>query len=339
MSRALSNPPGATRAQPSSTEVARLAGVSQSTVSRVFSAGAAVSPAVRDRVMKAAEALNYRPNALPAILQTGRSGIIAVVVGGFYNPFFTEFLRCVTAALRERRLEIMLVDTASDDNLNDIVGELSRYRIDGVISAMAINSTRVAKKLESAGIPIVAVNSKRVGSMRTVSTDNRAAGGAAADVLVDAGCRDIAYFAGRDSQAQAERERGFLKRLSDRGMPEPQRVLAGFTYEEGYAAAVECFSGGSRPDGIFCVNDLVAIGVMDALRKEFGLDVPGDVQIVGFDDIPMAGWRGYELTTFHQDMDALARGCVDLLADAPADTRTTVPCRLVVRETTRKRVR
>jgi DNA-binding LacI/PurR family transcriptional regulator len=336
MSRPLHNPPGASRAHVSSTAVARLAGVSQSTVSRVFSAsGAAVSPAVRERVVKAAEELNYRPNALPGILQTGRSGIIAVVVGGFYNPFFTEFLRCVTALLRERRLEIMLVDTASDDNLNDIVGDLSRYRIDGVISAMAIHSPRVARKLESAGIPIVAVNSKRVGSMRTVSSDNRAAGSMAADVLVDAGCRDIAYLAGRDSQSQAEREKGFLKRLATRGMQPPHRVLAGFSYEEGYAAAVALCASGHRPDGIFCVNDLVAIGAIDALRIELGLSVPGDIQVVGFDDIPMAAWRTFDLTTFHQDMEALARGSVALLVDEPAEARITVPCRLVVRGTTR----
>ncbi|QWT21542.1 LacI family DNA-binding transcriptional regulator [Bacillus sp. NP157] len=336
MSRTLPNPPGATRAQPSSTAVARLAGVSQSTVSRVFSAsGAAVSPAVREKVMKAAAELNYRPNALPAILQTGRSGIVAVVVGGFYNPFFTEFLRCVTEVLRAHRLEIMLVDTHSDDNLNEIVGELSRYRIDGVISAMAIGSARVARTLESAGIPIVAVNSKRVGTLRTVSTDNRSAGGVAADLLVDGGCRKIAYLAGRESQSQTEREKGFLKRLQSRGMPVPDRLVAGFSYEEGYAAAKALLSSGSRPDGIFCVNDLVAIGAMDALRIEYGLSVPGDIQVIGFDDIPMAGWRAYDVTTFHQDMQALAEGSVALLADEPVKPSITIPPRLVLRGTTR----
>lgn len=336
MSRSPPPQPGAPRAHASSTAVARRAGVSQSTVSRVFSAGAAVSADVRERVLKAAAELNYKPNALPAILQTGRSGIVAVVVGGFYNPFFTEFLRCVTSLLREQRLETMLVDTSSDDNLDDIVGELSRYRIDGVISSLAIRSIRVARKLEAAGIPIVAVNSKKFGNLRTVSTDNRSAGAVAADLLIDGGCLKLAYLAGRESTAQSERERGFLKRLKERHLPEPERVVAGFSYEEGYAAAVELLSSGSRPDGIFCVNDLVAIGALDAIRLEFGLSVPGDVQVVGFDDIPMAGWRGPNLTTFHQDMDALAAGSVALLADAPASQSIVVPPRLVLRGTTRQ---
>lgn len=336
MSRTPPSPPGANRAQPSSTAVARLAGVSQSTVSRVFSpGGAAVSAAIREKVMKAAAELNYRPNALPGILQTGRSGIIAVIVGGFYNPFFTEFLRCVTELLRARKLEIMLVDTHSDANIDEIVGELSRYRIDGVISAMAISSTRVVRALESVGIPIVAVNSKRVGSLRTVSTDNRSAGGVAADLLIDGGCTSIAYLAGRESQSQSEREKGFLKRLKERGMPEPERLVAGYSYEEGYAAAVALMGSGSRPDGLFCVNDLVAIGALDALRTEFGLSVPADIQVIGFDDIPMAGWRAYDITTFHQDMQALAEGSVALLAEAPAKLTITIPPTLVRRGTTR----
>jgi DNA-binding LacI/PurR family transcriptional regulator len=316
--------------------VAELAGVSQSTVSRVFSASApGVSSAVRERVMKAAATLNYRPNALPAILQTGRSGIVAVMMGGFYNPFFTESLRCVTAILHARRVETMLVETSSDDNLHEIVGDLSRYRIDGVISLLAIDSVRVARQLERTDIPIVAVNSKGVGNLRTVSTDNRAAGARAADLLLDGGCRRLAYIAGRKSASQTGRQAGFLKRLARRQMPAPTIHVAGFNYDEGYAAAIGLLSSGTRPDGIFCVNDLVAIGVIDAIRHEFGLSVPGDIQVVGFDDIAMAGWRAIDLTTFHQDIPALAQASVDLLVDdAPARSITIAPT-LVQRGTTR----
>jgi DNA-binding LacI/PurR family transcriptional regulator len=330
------HPPAASRHNPSSTTVARLAGVSQSTVSRVFSANAAVvSAAVRERVMQAAAELSYRPNALPAILQTGRSGIVAVVMGGFYNPFFTEALRCVTAELQARRIETMLVETTDDGNLHEIVGDLSRYRIDGVISVLAIESPRVARQLERTAIPIVAINSKRVGNLRTVSTNNRSAGAQAADLLIDGGCRKLAYIAGRKTASQTERQIGFLKRLAKRGMPAPDIVLAGFDYDEGYAAAVSLLAAGSRPDGIFCVNDLVAFGVLDAIDREFGLSVPGDIQVIGFDDIAMAAWRGLDLTTFRQDIPALALASVDLLADSPPSSTLTVAPRLVLRGTTR----
>jgi DNA-binding LacI/PurR family transcriptional regulator len=329
------HPPAASRPQPSSTAVARLAGVSQSTVSRVFSASARVSADVRERVLNAAAELNYRPNALPGILQTGRSGIIAVVMGGFYNPFFTESLRQVTSLLHARRLETMLVETSSDGNIEDIVGDLSRYRIDGVISLLAIGSARVAKKLEHAAIPIVAVNSESYGILRTVSTDNRSAGATAADVLVDGGCRRVAYLAGRDSPSQSERQIGFLKRLAQRRVHAPQVLVAGFSYEEGYEAAVKLLASGPAPDGIFCVCDLVAIGAMDAIRNVYGLSVPDDIQVIGFDGIPMSGWQGINLTTFHQDIETLARESVNLLAENPPARSITVPHQLARRGTTR----
>lgn len=329
-------PPAASLPQPSSTAVARLAGVSQSTVSRVFSAGAAVSEKVRERVMKAAAELNYRPNALPAILQTGRSGIIAVVMGGFYNPFFTESLQRVTAILHARRLETMLVETSSDGNIEEIVGDLSRYRIDGVISLLAIGSACVAQQLESTGLPIVAVNSFGHGILRTVSTDNRGAGAAAADLLLKGGSRRLAYLAGRDSASQSEREAGFRGRLQERQMPEPEVIIAGFSYEEGYEATVKLLSSGYRPDGIFCVDDLVAISAMDAIRQEFGLSIPEDIQVIGFDNIPMASWRGINLTTLNQDIEALALESVTLLADNPPEREVTIPYQLIERGTTRR---
>ncbi|QGZ66180.1 LacI family DNA-binding transcriptional regulator [Paraburkholderia acidisoli] len=324
-------------AQPSSTAVARLAGVSQSSVSRVFTPGAAVSESVREKVLKAAEALHYRPNALPAILQTGRSGIIAVIVGGFYNPFYTEYLWRVVSLLREQRREAMVVHTASDDHLDEIVGDLSRYRIDGVISTLSIRSRQVATQLEAFKIPVVAMNSRAIGTVRCISSGNLKAGAMAADVLHRAGCRRMAYLAGRDIPVQSDRQKGFVNRLRALGLPEPEIVGAGFNYEDGHAAATRLLSArGRKPDGIFCVNDLVAIGALDAIRGDFGLSVPDDIQVIGFDDVPMAAWKSADLTTFHQDMDALAAGSVALLSgDTPARP-VVVPTRLVLRGTTRR---
>jgi DNA-binding LacI/PurR family transcriptional regulator len=332
-----SSPSGrlAAAAQPSSTAVARRAGVSQSSVSRVFTPGAAVSDAVREKVLKAAAELHYRPNALPAILQTGRSGIIAIIAGGFYNPFYTEYLWRVVSLLREQRYEAMVVHTSSDDHLDEIVGDLSRYRIDGVISTLSIRSRRVATQLEAFQIPVVAMNSRPIGSLRCISSANPAAGATAARVLMKAGCRRFAYLAGRDSPVQTDRQRGFVNQLRHAGFADPEIVMAGFSYEDGYAAATQLLSRrGPRPDGIFCVNDLVAIGALDAIRNDFGLSVPDDIQVIGFDDVPMAAWQSASLTTFHQDMDALAAGSAALLTgDAPARS-LVIPTRLVLRGTT-----
>lgn len=315
--------------------MARLAGVSQSTVSRVFTPGASVSLPVREKVLAAADQLKYRPNALPAILQTGRSGLVAVVMGGFYNPVYAGILHGITTALKERRLEAVLVDAGSDENLGDRVDDLSRYRIDGAISVLAVRSAKVAARLDQLGIPVVAVNSRQFGTLRVVSTSNRTIGRDAADALVDRGCTQLAYLAGRDNPSQRERESGFSKRVVARGLPTPQRAVAGFTYEEGYAAMVQLLASGARPDGLFCVNDLVAIGALDAIWTVPGLRVPEDIQVIGCDDIPMAAWQQNRLTTFVQDMTLLGRQCVEMLGNDPPASRVSVPSTLVVRATTR----
>ncbi|WDS34731.1 LacI family DNA-binding transcriptional regulator [Pseudoxanthomonas sp.] len=285
-------------------------------------------------MLKAAGEIHYRPNALPAMLQTGRSGLIAVVMGGFYNPVYAEILRCITAALKARNLESLLVDAESDENLDHLVGELSRYRIDGAISTLAIRSPKVASNLERLGIPIVAINSRRHGKMRVVSTSNRTTGSTAGNALIERGCRKLAYLAGRDNPSQHDRQRSFCKAVTTRGLAPPEIVVAGFTYEEGYLAASRLFASGARPDGIFCVNDLVAIGAMDAIKLQFGLRVPEDVQVIGCDDIPMAGWRRHDLTTFAQDMEALGVACADLLQDEPPAQTLTIPSQLILRGTT-----
>lgn len=325
---------GERRIAPSSSAVARLAGVSQSTVSRVYSGANAVTDETREKVMKAARELNYQPNALPAVLQTGRSGLVAVVMGGFYNPVYAEMLRCITRELREKEFEAVLVEADSDASLDDLVGKLSRYRIDGAISMLGIRSPKIASSLSRLGIPIVAVNSRKLGNLRTVSTSNRAMGSSAASALVERGCRNLAYLAGRENPSQHQRESGFIKALVSQGLPEPQVVPAGFTYDEGYKAAETLYATGARPDGIFCVNDLAAIGAIDAIKQKFGLRVPEDVQVIGCDDIAMSAWHGYALSSFATDWSAVAAACVALLEDSPTVTAIDIPSHLILRGTT-----
>lgn len=141
--------------QASSTAVARLAGVSQSTVSRVFSeSGAAVSPELSKRVLDAAKKLGYTPNALPAILQTGRSGLVGVVLDAFSDPGIAARLTELAARLRDRKLEMIVTQRASDEHLNDVVERLSRYRIDEIInlsgSSAAVPSRRRKRGASSA---------------------------------------------------------------------------------------------------------------------------------------------------------------------------------------------
>lgn len=319
----------------SSTDVARLAGVSQSAVSRTFTPGASVSPQTKEKVIRAARELGYQPNALPAILQTGRSEIVAIVMGGFYNPFFTRLLDALTAAFRAGGKQVMLVHAGGDTALDEAVVDLARYRVDAIVSGLAIQSPKVASHLQGFRIPIVAINSHATGEfIRSVSSDNLNAGRQAARLLHAAGGKNLAYLAGRPSVPQRDRQRSFVAECTAVTGRAPEVVVAGFDYEDGYAAMLELFRRQAR-DSVFCVNDLVAAGAMDAARKELGLRIPEDVQIVGFDNSPVAAWKSYGLTTFDQDIDAMARAALELTAYQVDKRAVTVATRIVRRSSTR----
>lgn len=320
---------------PSSTDVAKRAGVSQSTVSRVFSSGANVSSLVKERVLRAAAELNYRPNALPGILQTGRSGIVALIVGGLYNPFFSRFLEQLSAALRERGLQVMLVQADSDSALDEVVADIARYRVDAVFSALGIRSKDVAKQLNSYQIPIVTINSKIEGGyIGSVSSNNVEAGAQAARLLMERGCVQLAYIAGRDSDPQNDRQAGFMAEAKRLKLPAPVTALGGFSYEEGYAGALALAASAGKIDGLFCVNDLVALGAIDAIENVWNLMVPTDIQVIGFDNIPMSAWAAHQLTTFDQSIEALVASALELVQQLPNAHKITVPVKLIERRTT-----
>lgn len=319
-------------------DVAELAGVSQSAVSRAFTPGASVSPAMRERIAAAAAALGYQPNLLPRMMVTGRSGFVALVVGGFYNPFHTATLEAFSRALRAVGKQVMLVHVESDRALDATVDELAGYRVDGVVSALSVASPEVAAALSAHRIPIVTLNSGITSDwIRTVQSDNAGAGEAAARLLHARGGRRFAYV-GADSLASRDREAGFRRGLASLGVDAVRVLSSNLDHDGGYAAGRVLLDAGDRPDAIFCVNDLTAIGVIDALRIEAGLSCPADALIIGYDDIPAASWPGYALTTFDQQVDAMAARAVALLDMTPdrAVRKQAIPFRLVERASTRR---
>jgi DNA-binding LacI/PurR family transcriptional regulator len=315
-------------------EVAQIAGVSQSAVSRTFTPGASVSKKTRAAVEAAAALVGYRPTVLSRILQNGRSSIIAIVVGGLYNPFFTKALDLLAARLAQFGNQTMLVLAESDRSLDEIVNDLARYRVDAVISALPVATAETAIRLNSFRIPIVSLNSGHTGEwLRSVSSDSRSGGAQAAQALRRH--KRLCYFAGYDSNAQNEREAGFVDECVALGK-KPQTVICGYTYEEG-RRAVAAYLASNRKlfDAVFCVNDLVACGVVDAIRYDLSLRVPEDVSIIGYDNIEMSTWAPYELTTFDQNMSLLVDRVMDMLSDQVALPSLLLPPSMVVRQSAR----
>jgi DNA-binding LacI/PurR family transcriptional regulator len=317
-------------------DVARLAGVSQSAVSRAFTPGASISPALREKVKAAATRLGYQPNLLPRMILHGRSGIVAVVVGGGYNPHHAATLEAFSLALRKAGKKIMLVQGDSDRALDEVVGELIGYRIDGVVSALSILTHKAAAAISAHGIPVVILNSGiTTDFVHVVEIDNEAAGRAAAQHLITRGARRLSYV-GAESIASRARQLGFCTAAVEAGIARPSYLHGTLDHDGGFTAGQAMLAAKDRPDGIFCVNDLTAIGVIDALRLEGGLTIPQDAQLIGFDNIPASRWPAYDLTTIDQDVETMARRAIELLEGGTSEEngRTVVDFIFKERSTT-----
>ena len=323
---------------PSSIAVARLAGVSQSAVSRTFTPGGIVSPATRAKVLAAASTLGYRPNLLSRSLTTGRSGIVAVAVGGLSNPFHAMALECFATGLQRRGRQVMLVVGEDEWALGSAVELLSGYQVDAVLSSLSVNARDVAEALTRFSVPIVTMNSSVTNRwVRTVAADDHEAGAAIAKHLYGQGARRFGYIAGRSGTlAQERREAGFRQGLAEFGITDCERAQGNHHYSGGAASVRTLYASGTGPDGLFCLNDLTAMGAIDALRVEFGLRCPDDVLVAGYDNIDGSAWPPYRLTTVDVGMDRVAAEAFALIeGEDSGPPEVLVQPRLVLRASTR----
>ncbi|WP_202614703.1 LacI family DNA-binding transcriptional regulator [Elioraea sp. Yellowstone] len=327
-----------------SADVARAAGVSRAAVSRAFTPGASVAPETRRRILAAAKAVGYRPNALARSLNTRRSGIVGVVITEIANPFYARLLEALGGALQARGL-LPLVAVAPDPQAtDDLLAHLLSYQVDGVVVASAMLSSGIAARCAAARTPVVLVDRRadaKGPQAALVGADNLGGGRLVADLLAAAGHSRPAFLAGIEATSTSdERERGFTQGLAAQGLVLAAREVGRFTYAGGLEAAQRLLARADRPDAVFCANDEMALGVIDAARTRFGLDIPRDLSVVGFDDTPSAGLAAYRLTTVAQDVAALAQAAVAALEDPAASPRRAapqwrIPCRLVLRRSAR----
>jgi DNA-binding LacI/PurR family transcriptional regulator len=298
-------------------ELARQLGVSQSTISRAYGSRTSISPATRARVLQAAAALRYQPNVIARSLTTRRSNIVGIVMATMTNPFYPEMLEQLAKALQQIGLQTLLFHVPPGREVDSELPLLMQYQVDAVVIASATISSAMAREWTATGRPAVLINrSVPDAGVTTVSCDNEAGARQIADFLVDRGHRRLAYVSGKpDTSTNVERARGFRARLRERGVSlYAEAAGTEYSYATGYRAALDLAPG--RPDAVFFANDIMAIGGMDAFRHECGMRVPEDVAVVGFDDIPMASWPSYRLTTVQQPLARMVEATVQFLADA-----------------------
>jgi DNA-binding LacI/PurR family transcriptional regulator len=299
-----------------SADVAQLAGVSRSAVSRVFTPGASASKKTAQKVHKAAAELGYRPNTLARAMVSGRSRIIGLVVAYLDNQFYPDVLERFSAALQDRGYHVLVfMASQKAGNLDRVVQDLLDYQVDGIIAASVALSSDLTEACAVAGVPLVLFNRTLDGpNVSSVTSDNFAGGRHVAQVLVAAGHRKIAYIAGWEgASTQRDREAGFRAGLKSARLPLHARGVGNFMTEDTRAATLRLFEAFDPPDAIFVANDHMAFAVMDTLRFELGLCVPDSVSVVGFDDVPAAAWPAYRLTTVRQRAGAMVEQTLDLL--------------------------
>jgi DNA-binding LacI/PurR family transcriptional regulator len=298
-----------------SQDVARRAGVSQSAVSRVFTPGASVSPAMAARVRRAAEELGYRPNPLARAMITGQTRIIGLVVAYLENQFYPVALERLSHALQARGYQILVfMATNAPDQIEAAFSGLMLYRVDGIVTASVAISSDLTVRCAAAGVPVVMFNRGQPGSgLSSVTSANVEGGRKVAEFLLAGGHRRIAHVSGwQGSSTGRDRQRGFVEGLAAAGI-EPVALIDGM-YDRDTAARAACdlMASLTAPDAIFVGNDHMAFGVIDALRG-LGLSIPGDVSVVGYDDVPMAAWGAYDLTTLRQPVSRMVEATVDTL--------------------------
>jgi DNA-binding LacI/PurR family transcriptional regulator len=297
-------------------ELARALGISQSSISRAFSRHASISPAMRTRVMEAAAKLGYQPNVIARSLSTRRSGIVGIVMATMTNPFYPEVLEQLAKALQQVGLQTLLFHVPPGQEVDSELPLLLQYQVDAVVIASATISSAMAREWTATGRPAVLFNrTVPDAGVTTVSCDNVAGARAIADHLLARGCRRLAYVSGQpDTSTNVEREHGFRERLRECGV-DLYAYTSGheYSYVAGHEAALRLAP--ERPDAVFFANDVMALGGMDALRHVCGLRVPEDVAVVGFDDIPMASWPSYQLTTVQQPLGRMVEATVRFLTD------------------------
>jgi DNA-binding LacI/PurR family transcriptional regulator len=296
-------------------DVARLAEVSQSTVSRAFRNSGYVSPDARARIMKAAEELGYRPNAIAQGLITRRSMMVAVVIASLTNQIYPEVLSELTRRLSRRGMRVLLFTLDEDDDIDDVIDQVSRFQVDGAIINARLTDAHAAT-FARWGIPLVLYNRLiEDAPVSSVICESGSGEALLVDGLIASGAARFGIIAGRaDSTVGQARVNGALERLDAAGFRDVRIEAGDFSYESGRLAAQRLLSAGPL-NAIIAANDVMALGAMDAARIDHGLRVPDDVSIVGFDGVAPARWASYALTTVRQPVGRMTEAAVAMLVE------------------------
>ena len=325
-----------------SRDVAELAGVSQATVSRVMSSSPKLSAATRARVQAAMETLGYVPHAGAQAMKTRRTNTIGVVVADLNNPFYSEALDELTRELDTSGFRVVIWNAGGGSH-QDALKAIREHAVDGVIFTTATEDSVELQAAIEKNSPIVLINRVVEGLDCDQVTSSNADGGAAvADYLLANGKTRVAFIGGFETASTTrERGRGFLDRMAEQGQPVPEHLRFNGQFSHDIAAQImnRLLSRSDRPQAVFCANDLMAFGALDALRAH---QISAEqCWVIGYDDVDMAAWDSFSLTTVRQPSREMARIGARMMVEriiTPGQPARQVvfPCELIVRGSARQ---
>lgn len=321
MSGAASSEEDRAQRRPTSYDVAKAAGVSQSAVSRCFRPGGSIAPETRARVLKAARELGYQPNAIASGLKAKRSNLVAVLISNLTNLYYPEVLAGLSRRLSASDNRLLLFALETENEVEAALDQVWRYRVDGAIVAARLSAAQL-RAFQRHRVPVVLYN--RFGELDepvpSVCCDSPGGERMLVDRLIAAGHRRFGLICGpEDNTVGRQRVEAARARLESAGLV-PAIAGGAFDHDSGEQGFRRLMTqSGDQLDAVICANDLMAIGAIDAAREVYGLDVPRDVSVVGFDGVGPAAWASYRLTTVRQPVGRMTEAAVAMLMERVAD--------------------
>ena len=322
----------------SANEVAERAGVSRSAVSRTFSGAGSVAPATRRKVLKAAEELGYHANLLARGLVGEPSRIVCLIAADVGQPYHSAMIDKVTRQLQLHGKVAMMINTAGDDDsVSQALRQSLHFRAEASVVLSGSPPAKLGQSCLSNGQRVVLVNrdDDAEGAER-IRIDNATACREALALLRRAGCKRLACVSSQArTSSMTTRESAFAAAAAEIGVEIDVVRVGPTSYDTGQEAARVLLGRSNPPDGVFCVTDLLAFGFIDAARTIFGVEIPRDLCVIGFDDVPQARWSGYELTTFRQPMDEMVARIAEILTSDTSGSDSAFEALPVWRKTVR----
>lgn len=300
----------------SAAQVARLAGVSRSAVSRTFTPGASVSEETRQRVMEAANALNYHVNHLARGLSNERSRPVCLLGANLNAPYQARLLDTLTQKLQKVGRAVMVINTSGlEADVDAALSQTLNYRASATIVLSGTPQASLIETCVNSGQHVILVN--REGQFEGadhISLDYSNTMQDALYMLKQAGCQQLAVVSSTiQSPSLLGREKLFLEAAGKENIECTVYREGPTCYQTGIDTARQILASRKRPDGVFCVTDLIACGFMDAARQEFQLKIPQDICVIGFDNIEQSSWLSYQLTTFGQPLEEMTDAIIERL--------------------------